>query len=285
VLFRTSPLFVERVWGSMELEGRRGPIGEVWWVHDGEEGSSKLTDPHGGTTGVADLMAAGMMPGSGVFPVLLKTLHTADRLSVQVHPGIGGGSLYKEETWLVLDAEPGAWMMGGTDTTDRDEFARAAMDGEADRLLSRIPLRENDVYHLPPGTIHSLGPGLHILEVQSNCDVTYRLYDWGRVDAAGLSRDLHLEKGLGSVDWSAPGRPVRVRSGADGRLDLEARYSITAATGRRRVPVPPGGIFFLRSGSLLLGSSLDAPACLIADSEGGSFSLDGSGYLIETEGI
>lgn len=285
MLYRTSPLYVARVWGSLELEGRRDPIGEVWWVHDGEEGSSELMDTLGGTCRVADLVSAGMLPGEVSFPVLLKTLHTADRLSVQVHPGIEGGSLYKEETWLVLEAGPGAWMMGGVRTADRDEFARAAMDGEAARLLSRIPLRENDVYHIPPGTVHSLGPGLRILEVQSNCDVTYRLYDWGRVDAAGRSRDLHLEKGLGSVDWSAPGKPVRVRRGADGRLELEAGYSITVLAGRRRVQVPPGGIFFLRSGAVNLECTLDAPLCLMADSGGGSFSLDGSGYLIETEGI
>ncbi|MFO8183479.1 MAG: type I phosphomannose isomerase catalytic subunit [Candidatus Aegiribacteria sp.] len=283
MLFLTEPLYVPRVWGSIPRRDGDLPAGEIWWVFHRGDDSAVLKDPSGSErTTVERLVSSGRLPGGSSYPVLLKTLHTADRLSVQVHPGATGGDLRKEETWIVLSAEPGAWMMGGLKGTDRDAFLRAVKEGRAEECLRRVPLEEGDAYHIPPGTVHALGPGLTVLEVQSNCDVTYRLYDWDRRDRGGGRRELHLKKGMNAVDWDSPGNPVPLSG--DGIFrggKLNADYSISHVSQNDTLRLPGGCIFFLCSGWALPGSELQAPACLLADSGGGSFQLGGSGYLIE----
>lgn len=283
MLFLTEPLYVPRIWGSIPGEDRELPVGEIWWVYHRGDDSAVLRDPAGSErTTVAQLVSSARLPGGGSFPVLLKTLHTADRLSVQVHPGAAGGEFRKEETWIVLAAEPGAWMMGGVAETDRDAFLGAVKKGGAEEYLQRVPLEQGDAYHIPPGTVHSLGPGLTVLEVQSNCDVTYRLYDWDRRDRRGRRRELHLKKGMNAVDWDSPGNPVSLsRDGVFLEEELKADYSIRQFDRNDMLQLPGGCIFFLCSGIVRPGPEIPAPACLLADSGGGTFRLEGSGYLIE----
>lgn len=283
MLFLTEPLYVPRVWGSIPREDGDLPAGEIWWVYHMGDDSAALTDPAGSErTTVARLVFSGRLPGGGSYPVLLKTLHTARRLSVQVHPGATGGELRKEETWIVLDAEPGAWMMGGVTETDRESFLRAVKEGRAEEHLSRVTLAAGDAYHISPGTVHALGPGLTVLEVQSNCDVTYRLYDWDRRDRGGGRRKLHLKRGMNAVDWDSPANPVPLgRNWVFQSGNLKADYSIRYVSLNDMLRLPGGCIFFLCSGRVRPGPEIPAPACLLADSGGGSFPLEGSGYLIE----
>lgn len=283
MLFLTEPLYVPRVWGSIPRGDGDIPAGEIWWVYHMGDDSAMLKDSAGSEiTTVAHLVFSGRLPGGNSYPVLLKTLHTADRLSVQVHPGATGGELRKEETWIVLTAEPGAWMMGGLKGTDRDSFLRAVEGGNAEEYLRRVPLDAGDAFHIPPGTVHALGPGLTVLEVQSNCDITYRLYDWDRRDQGGGRRELHLKKGMNAVDWDSPGNPVPLsRDGIFQGDKLKADYSMSHVNLNDKLSLPGGSIFFLCSGRARPGSELQAPACLLADSGGGSFFLEGSGYLIE----
>ena len=286
MLYLALPRYVERVWGSLKRSELTSPAGEVWWVYHDDSGSTELRDPfEGSSTSVADLVESKNLQGHPVYPLLVKTLHTADRLSVQVHPGLSGGGLFKEETWIVLSAEPGSWMMGGLKVRTSEEFSQRLNTGEVEEVVRRIELSGGDVYHIPPGTVHSLGPGLEILEVQSNCDVTYRLYDWGRTGMNGKLRELHLEEGLEAVDWKSGGSPVKV--GAGGSLDenvLKADYSIEVLSREGEVLIPPGGLFFLESGVLELNGTRGGPCCLLADGGGGSFTLSGRGYLIKTGG-
>ena len=287
MLYISEPRYVPRVWGSLAVREFETPVGEIWWLYH-EEGASSLlhraVDGHPIT--VDELFINDELPGKHVYPVLLKTLHTADRLSVQVHPGIGGGGLCKEETWIVLSAETGAWMMGGLKDIDRNLLPDLLRTGRIEDVLQRIDLHAGDIYHIPPGTIHSLGPGLQILEVQSNCNITYRLYDWGRSGTDGKPRELHLEKGIEAIDWSRGGSPVS--AGSDdrtGRLKLKADYRISYIEGKLNADIPGGALFFVSSGSVTTGGSkVDSPACLIADMNGGKLALSGSGYIIEPGG-
>jgi len=287
VLYISEPRFVPRVWGSLVSPGLETPVGEIWWLFHEERTSSLLRTASGEhPTTVDDLVAADKLPGEYVYPVLLKTLHTADKLSLQVHPGISGGSLCKEETWIVLAAEAGAWMMGGMNDIDRNLFLDLLRAGRAEEILQRIDLNMGDIYHIPPGTIHSLGPGLQILEVQSNCNVTYRLYDWGRTGAGGKPRELNIEKGIEAVDWSSGGSPVH--AGTDGKIDrlkLQAGYRISDIRGTSNTDIPGGALFFVSSGNISLrGVEIDSPACIVADMGGGKLALKGAGYLIEPGG-
>lgn len=287
MLYISQPRYVPRVWGSFAAPGFETPVGEIWWLFH-EEGASSLllnaSDGHPAT--VDDLVAADELPGESVYPVLLKTLHTAERLSVQVHPGIGGGNPAKEETWIVLSAETGAWMMGGLRDTDRNLFLDLLRAGRVEDVVQRIDLNAGDIYHIPPGTVHSLGPGLQILEVQSNCNLTYRLYDWGRTGTDGKPRELHLEKGIEAIDWSTGGSPVS--AGTDGRIDplkLKAGYRISDYEGILNTGIPGGALFFVSSGSVSIqGSEVNSPACIVADIAGGKLTLSGAGYIIEPGG-
>lgn len=288
MLYISEPRYVPRVWGSLAVPGFQTPVGEIWWLFHEERTSSALRNTtDGNPTTVDDLVSVHELPGKDVYTVLLKTLHTAEKLSLQVHPGIAGGNLCKEETWIVLMAERGAWMMGGLKKdTDRSLFLDLLRMGRAEEVLQRIDLNIGDIYHIPPGTVHSLGPGLQILEVQSNCDITYRLYDWGRTGTDGKPRELHIEKGVEAVDWSKGGSPVP--AGTEGRVDrlkLNADYRISDIRGTKEMNIPGGALFFVSSGSVAIqGSEIDSPACLIADMDGGKLTLNGAGYLIEPGG-
>jgi mannose-6-phosphate isomerase len=128
--------------------------------------------------------------------LLVKYLFTSDMLSVQVHPDDGqararGLRSGKDEAWLILDAEPGATIgMGLVRSVDRDELRAAALSGEIERLLDWRPVRPGEILYSPAGTIHAIGPGLSLIEIQQNSDVTYRLYDHGR------GRELHLDEAV-----------------------------------------------------------------------------------------
>ena len=130
--------------------------------------------------------------------VLVKYLFTSEKLSVQVHPSDATalpGEAGKEECWLVLDAEPDARLaIGFEHAVSPAEIEAAARDGTIEALLAWHPARAGDLFYLPAGTVHAIGPGLALVEVQQTSETTFRLYDYGR------PRELHLERGLAVAD-------------------------------------------------------------------------------------
>ncbi len=277
MIYEALPRKVRRIWGALS-DGEGGPVGEIYWVCHDADASSTLK-ACGGRTTVADLVEAGELPAAGGFyPLLVKTLHPARKLSVQVHPGRAGGPR-KDETWLVLEARSGAWMMGGlAGGAGRDELERAIREGRAENVLERIGLEPGDTVHLPAGSVHSLGGGVEVLEIQSNTDITYRLYDYKRPGADGRPRALHLKEGLEAVDYGRRGAPD-VRGEWKRLDDLEAPYSLRRATGPARLA--GGELLFLTSGSLVLpdGGSLQARSCVLASGDGGVVELAGEGVI------
>jgi mannose-6-phosphate isomerase len=129
-------------------------------------------------------------------PVLVKFLFTSEKLSIQVHPsdefaGLEGGTRGKEEMWYILRAQPGAAIAFGLRAKiSREELRAAALSGEIESLLNWMPVKRGDIIHIPPGTIHSIGNGIALCEIQEVSDITYRLYDFGR------PRELHLDQAL-----------------------------------------------------------------------------------------
>lgn len=167
---------VEKVWGRRDLplpfrSPGEEPIGEIWFE-----------------------------PPPELSQVLVKYLFTSEKLSVQVHPSDAqapDGSRGKEECWLVLDAEPGATLaIGFRQSLSAEAMREAALDGSIEGLLEWHPVKAGDFFYLPAGTVHAIGPGLTLVEVQQNSDITYRLYDYGR------PRELHLDEGLAVADRS-----------------------------------------------------------------------------------
>lgn len=164
---------VDKPWGRTDIpaefgtmHGRR--VGEIWYSADSET----------------------------PLPILVKWLFTSERLSIQVHPddaqararGMPSG---KEECWYVVDAEPGAEIgIGTTRPLSCEELYAASLSGEIEGLMDWKTVSAGDYFYIPAGTVHAIGAGIHLVEVQQYADITYRLYDYGR------DRELHLDDGV-----------------------------------------------------------------------------------------
>ncbi len=140
--------------------------------------------------------------GSDRFPLLIKFIDAADRLSIQVHPEDeyalkNEGELGKTEIWYVMACEPGAKLVYGLkDGVTREDFAAAVSENKIEETLRFVEVHPGDVYFIPAGQVHAIGAGILIAEIQQNSDVTYRVYDYNRKQADGSLRSLHTEKAL-----------------------------------------------------------------------------------------
>ena len=166
------------------------------------------------------------------FPLLLKLIDARDTLSVQVHPDDAyarrvENKLGKTEAWVILHAEKDSFLVYGTvPGTGKEALKAASREGKAvEKLLRRVPVHEGEVYYIPSGTVHAIGAGLTLYEIQQSSDVTYRFYDWDRRDAAGRQRELHLEKALDVAVLDFRRTAVREEQLAPGRfLLLREKY-------------------------------------------------------------
>ncbi|MBO2517548.1 MAG: mannose-6-phosphate isomerase [Clostridiales bacterium] len=163
----------------------------------------------------------------GEFPLLLKLLNAKDRLSVQVHPGnkyakLHENKLGKTEAWYILHAEPGASIIYGVkEGVTRKQLKEASMQGAAiEELLRFVPVHEGETYYIPSGMVHAIGKGITLYEIQQSSDVTYRFYDWERVDKAGNKRQLHLEDAIAVTDLSNQGTAAVPEEISEGRFQL-----------------------------------------------------------------
>ena len=175
--------------------------------------------------------------GATELPVLVKLIDAKQKLSVQVHPDDDyaraheNGQNGKTEMWYVMDADPGARIAFGLHhTVGRDGFLKAVGEGTVEKYLQMVPARKNDLFFIPPGTIHAIGAGCLIAEIQQSSNLTYRLYDYGRIDRNGNGRPLHLEKGLSVANLEAmpeprqPMRLLRYSGGSASELLCRCRY-------------------------------------------------------------
>lgn len=217
------PVYQERIWGgrklaekyNRELEGNR--IGESWEVSCHENGMGIIRN--GALKGIrldeAIERHGEELLGTAIyhqdyrkFPLLIKILDAADRLSVQVHPGdeyaqlYENGELGKTEMWYVIDAKPGAKLVYGIKQgIDKESFRSSIEKGSLEGYLQELEVTPGDVLYIPAGLVHAIGEGILIYEIQQNSDTTYRVYDWNRTDHSGRKRELHIEKGLNVIDF------------------------------------------------------------------------------------
>lgn len=135
------------------------------------------------------------------YPLLVKIIQANDTLSIQVHPDDrtaenfeGKGACGKTECWYILDAEPGAKLVYGLNKNySKDEISQAIKNSTLEQLLNQVEVHKGDFVYISAGTVHAIGGGIKLMEVQQSCNITYRLYDWGR------PRELHIEKGVESI--------------------------------------------------------------------------------------
>jgi mannose-6-phosphate isomerase len=213
------PKMAPAIWGGDALVknyGKKGDpnalIGESWecWDENKVRGG-----PYDGKT-IAELRAQlgarlmGKLDVNRIFPVLTKIIDAHQSLSVQVHPDdayaqrVEHQPFGKTECWVILAAEPGAELvLGWTHATTREEYERRVKDGTLGEILRRVPVKPNDAFYLPSGTLHAIGAGIQLFETQQASDLTYRIFDWNRVGPDGKPRQLHVEKAADVLNYSA----------------------------------------------------------------------------------
>jgi mannose-6-phosphate isomerase len=243
------PRFVERIWGTTRLAplfpDQDRKIGEVWF------------------------------DAGPAFPLLIKFIFTSERLSVQVHPDDAyaqstGNLRGKTEMWHILAAEPDSTIaLGFREDVGKDGLRQAIADGRVEELLNWIPVKPGDTYFAEAGTVHAIGAGITLCEIQQNSDITYRLYDYGR------RRELHLEHGL-AVSNTSPydGRreyPVSCEHFVTDLVELTEPANCAAGC---------DGVLIVLEGNGRLGETAVAPGnvCLVS-AESSSVAVKPNGRL------
>lgn len=212
------PVYQSIVWGGRAMAQWRadlpeGLIGESWDLADHERGMSVVAEgPHAGATLQEltakhgnELVGAGF--AGGAFPLMVKLIDARERLSVQVHPDdrlareLKAGTNGKTECWLMLN-NGGELFVGTTPGCTKEEFASAIKAGTVVEKLNRFSAKDGDFFFLPARTVHALGAGCVLYEVQQTCDTTYRVFDWNRMGLDNKPRPLHIEESLTAIDFA-----------------------------------------------------------------------------------
>ena len=291
--------------GLSEPEGDE-PLGESWQIYGGNRVLSgahqgKTLDEVSAELGAALTGTVAAKRYGDSFPLLAKFIDAADKLSIQVHPDdayaheheADSGFHGKSEAWLILEAAPDAGIIWGfKDALTPEEVKKAAEDERLEPHLNFVPVKAGDVVYNPAGTVHAIGKGIFLFEIQQASDLTYRLYDYGRKDSQGNPRDLHLGKALEVADLT-PGEHARVTPTPLGegktellkteffafeRWDVFSDLQETTKPTSAELLTALSGKLTLRAGdaelTLVQGQSCVLPAAL------GGYTLSGEGTLL-----
>jgi mannose-6-phosphate isomerase len=220
------PLFLEKIWGGQKMKSSLGmnfaPLtncGEAWMLSGVPGLQTKVSNGFLKGNELNELLEIFMddLVGERIFskhkeqfPILVKFIDATDWLSVQVHPdddlavkrGLGGG---KTEMWYILDAEPGAELITGfRGVVSKETYLHHLKNKTLNNILNHEQVKKGDVFCVPAGRVHSLGPGILLAEIQQTSDTTYRIYDWDRLDSQGKERELHADLALDAIDFKTP---------------------------------------------------------------------------------
>lgn len=230
--FLCKPAGMDYLWGGNRLNEEFGkeialsPLAETWECSTHPDGPSMVADGEFAGRTLRQVLEQhpeylGTHPkANGELPILIKFIDARQDLSVQVHPDDAyaalheEGSLGKTEMWYVLDAEEDTRLVYGFYNDIEEEALRESLeDGTVEKYLQKIPVQKDDVFFLEAGTVHAIGAGALIAEIQENSNLTYRMYDYERKDKNGQKRPLHIDKALQVANLkssAAPRQPMRL---------------------------------------------------------------------------
>lgn len=220
------PIFKDKIWGGRKIKEQLGldfgslpNCGEVWLLSGLWDEQSEVANGDFDGDEINDLVETfmGDLVGESVFdkygeqfPLLLKIIDANDWLSVQVHPddelaekrGIGNG---KTEMWYVMHADKDAELvMGFNREMTRMDYVKVMKNNTLREVLNYEKVEAGDVFFIPAGRVHALGPDIMVAEIQQTSDTTYRIYDWDRINEAGMSRELHIPQSVEAIDFAIP---------------------------------------------------------------------------------
>ena len=257
------PIYKEKIWGGRKMEslGRTlpsGKIGESWEISDYRNDISQIDGGEYDNLSFREVYIKNPIDILGIkfrnkaFPLLVKIIDANEKLSVQVHPDFDysrdkdPGNPSKKESWLILDAlENSEIVCGFSRSLSREEYRKQVLSNQAEKDLKYWKTSRDDCFLIEPGTIHAIGPGNLILEIQESSDSTYRVYDYGRLGDDGKPRDLQLEKALDVLKFeSSKGdellKPIRIQDSERERYTLTSndRFRIETMEFKGKVSIP-----------------------------------------------
>ena len=312
-ILKLTPSCKDYLWGGSRLRTDFGvqsdlnPLAEAWVLSCHPDGPSYLPDG----TMLADYLAAHPEAAGTdckkfeMFPVLTKFIDAKNSISIQVHPSneyaLEHEHQYgKTEMWYVLDCEPGAFLYYGFDhEISREELEERIRNNTLTEVLNAVPVKKGDCFFIPSGTLHAIGAGILLAEIQQNSNTTYRVYDYGRRGADGKLRPLHIEKALDVTNLSPiaptaqyPAQPVD--GGSVRRLESckyfisdvvevsgKVHFTVGTETFRHLLALDGEAVLETASGSYPMkkGDSVLLPAGL------GAYSVKGSGFRYIVTGV
>jgi mannose-6-phosphate isomerase len=221
--FKFNPVFKDKIWGGQKIKNHLKMnyedlpnCGEAWLISGVEGNHTNISNGYLAKNELNELVEVFMGDLVGdkvyeqfgdVFPILVKVIDSNDWLSVQVHPddtlaakrNIGYG---KTEMWYIMQADQNAQLISGFKRKiDQEEYLLHLNNGKIKDILNFEQVKQGDVFFIPAGRVHALGPGCLLAEIQQTSDTTYRIYDWDRTDKDGNRRDLHTEEALEAIDY------------------------------------------------------------------------------------
>ena len=222
------PACKDYIWGGTKLRDEYGKkssaeiLAESWELSCHPDGPSVIANGKYRGTLLPDFLRTAGPAVLGTdcekfpdFPILIKLIDAKDRLSIQVHPDneyarTHEGGFGKTEMWYVVDCEPGAGLYYGfKNEVSKDEFRRRIEDNTLPEVLNLVPVHRGDVFFIESGTLHAIGAGILIAEIQQNSNLTYRIFDYGRLGKDGKPRALHIPQALDITRREPPSRPAR----------------------------------------------------------------------------
>lgn len=251
-ILRLEPAFKDYIWGGTKLRDEFGKkcdydkVAESWELSCHKDGNSVVSNGDDAGLTLAQYIEKHGKKILGTdcekfenFPILIKLIDAKDNLSVQVHPNNDyamrvEGEYGKTEMWYIVDCDEGATLLYGfKNEISKDEFARRIADNTLLEVTNAVPVKKGDVFFIEAGTLHAIGKGILIAEIQQNSNTTYRIYDYGRVGKDGKPRELHVEK---AKDVTAlkpakayPETPVVEKDGYKSKLLSSCDYFTTYA--------------------------------------------------------
>lgn len=251
---RFNPVYKPKIWGGRNLQRLFGreldgdkPIGESWELADIDEGTTTVANGPQAGTSLAELTAkwgekllgGAALSEAGRFPLLLKLLDAEDTLSLQVHPDADavrllGGAL-KTECWYVVESRGGFIYKGVREGVTAEQFRQAVETNTVEQVMRRVDVAGGDFHYLPAGTVHALGAGVVVAEVQTPSDTTFRVSDWGR------GREIHVEQSMQCIHFEPTSDAA---PGAEGETLLVTEYFTVARRDEKAGAVrslPQGG--------------------------------------------
>ncbi len=255
---KLKPAFKDNIWGGTRLKTDYGMqsdlerLAEAWVLSCHKDGPSVVDGgEYAGLTlpEAIEKMGKACLGTKGsafaFFPILIKLIDARDNLSIQVHPSDDYAlevehEFGKTEMWYVVDCDPGAYLYYGFNRViDKEEFARRIADNTLPEVLNKVEVHKGDCFFIASGTIHAIGGGILIAEIQQNSNTTYRVYDYGRLGADGKPRELHIEKAKAVTTLTPPTAAYGAVEAVDGvarlasckyftvdRIDLAGKASV-----------------------------------------------------------